>query len=432
MKTPQAVSIANSIKRQLIWLGSMLSLACVLLMFGFVLYFMESTTNIFMRLEAQSIINQAQLNPAKPLPQTPTFSAWVNWQDIPQAIRDNFANRQPSSNQIVESEVVNDQGELEFLYLMHHSDSNFGSLYLMSRHGEQELETALVGLISSAFTQSLTITLLIMALLFLVIGWLLKRSMEPLEMLSKWAQRLNQNPDQAIDTDFGITELNSIASQLQQGVKHVREANERERHFLKHASHELRTPLAIIQASLDTLNLQSAQQPTAQRSIQRALTASKKMIQLSNTLLWLARESDQTLSDSKLKPQRADISLICSQLIEDHYYLLHPDIKVQSNYQIKTLCIEVPLLSIVMANLIRNAFENSTQGPIEILITSHFFSIRNPISPDFSGLLDEPQNQKGFGLGLQLVQRICDKVAWQFDFQQSQTAATATIRWSIK
>lgn len=424
MKTNQAVSLAKSLRRQLIWLGTVLSIACVLLMFSFVLYFMESTTSIFMRLEAQSIINQAQINPAKPLPQSPTFSAWRNWQDIPQAIRHHFADDQPQADQIVESEMTNQQGDLEFLYLMHHTDHSYGSLFLMSRHGEQELETAFVGLLSSAFTQSLTITLLIMTLLFLIIGWLFKRSMEPLEMLNKWAKQLNQTPEKATDTDFGVTELNAIAKQLQQGVKQVQAANERERHFLKHASHELRTPLAIIQASLDTLNLQTAKEPATQRSVKRALTASNKMIQLSDTLLWLATENGK-----KLHPQQADVSQLCSQLIEDHRYLLHPDIKIQQDYQAQTLCIEVPLLAIVMANLIRNAFENSHQGPITVKLTSQSFSIYNLTKPVLSSEDNASLNPTGFGLGLQLVQRICHKMTWDFNCQQSDQDIKVTVYW---
>ena len=224
-----------------------------------------------------------------------------------------------------------------------------------------------------------------------------------------------------MSTIFPIEELNNIAAQLHEGVGRIQAFNQREQQFLKHASHELRTPLAIIQASLDTLNLQSNE--TSRPAVQRALKASANMRRLSAALLWLARESERPVDKSCIA-----VRDLCEQIINDHRYLLNNrQIDICSDISVDTLHIESDLFSIVVANLVRNAFMYSANGVIELKVSANGLHIANPVQAEARS--EKYNYSPGFGLGLQLVQRICSRLDWQFVFAVEQDFFIVTIAW---
>jgi signal transduction histidine kinase len=195
----------------------------------------------------------------------------------------------------------------------------------------------------------------------------------------------------------------------------------REQEFLKYASHELRTPLAIIQASLDTLELQC--DDSERTTVGRALKASANMRLLSTTLLWLARESEQPIERSQVAARA-----LCEQIIMDHRYLLESRaLEVKIRIGVDTLEIEGDLLSIIIANLIRNAFQYSAEGVISLEMNNSEVTITNPISPIDA---EEERTRAGYGLGLELVKRICNKLQWQFGFIHSFETVIVNVRWN--
>ena len=417
-----AIPLARTLRRQLLWIGLAMTLGCLALVFSFVVNAIELTTDNLTRLEAEAIAQEVQANPETPLPNSKRLSAWRSWQEIPEASRQYFDHKEVLLGEPVEAVKELENGEFEYLYLLHYQNDEFGSLYLLSHHSEQEIESAITQLLDSAIWQSVLLTLVILAVLFVVIAWFIRRTLEPLKLLSGWSKQLNQQPDQAIDINFPITELNEIAHQLRQGVDQVREANDREQQFLKHASHELRTPLAVVQASLDTVNLQLSNAKALadnpiRRPIQRALKASERMIQLSDTLLWLARESDKTIPK-----ETVDIKALCTQLVSDHQYLLRQkQLEIKLLIIVKSIEIEAPLFSIVLANLVRNALQHSGDGEVTIQLDQYYLQISNPAQGECDN------SEPSFGLGLQLVQRICQKTGWDFTFQHRDGQVQVTI-----
>lgn len=416
-------SLRQHISRQLIWVGSLLFVSCLMLMFVFVTYAMDAATDSLMRLEAEAIMGTMHQNPQAELPQRRDFSVYRGWQAIPESVRDKFNHEPILAGEALEAEVLLDDGSREFLYLMHHQHAEYGQMFILSRHSEEQINALMNQLLTVAINQSLGITLIVFLTLFLLIVWLIQRALEPVSMLSEWAKGLHHNPDIA-DESFPIKELNQLAGQLRQGVDQVKAANGREQEFLKHASHELRTPLAIVQASLDLLDLQT--EGNAKASVSRGLKASARMIRLSDALLWLARESDQPLAKTHLRP--ADL---CQQLVDDHRYLLnHRDVDVlmdKTSADTEVL-IEDALLSVVMANIIRNAFQHSGDGEIHIHISDQQMVISNPEETQ-TETCQPGLREPGFGLGLQLVERICEKQGWQFMFERQLPNVRVLLIW---
>jgi len=422
---PDAIPLARQLRRQLIWIGLTLSIACLLLMVVFVSLLSRTTNVHLMQLEARTIAQYAQQYPDKPLHQAGSTRAWRSWQSIPESIRQHFDHAALKDGQLLDVELETADNGTRYIELLRYQPETGPALYLASIYQGEDAELAFTALISDAFQQIFWVTLVIMLSLLVVITWLFRRALMPLKLLSQWANDLNRSPDQAIDIHFPVTELNDIASQLREGVDKVRASNEREQQFLKHASHELRTPLAVIQASLDTLEFQTPAQSPQNRPLERAQKASSRMIQLSDTLLWLARESDKTIPVTPVALQP-----LCQQLVDDHRYLLRGrPIRLHQQVTDTTVEIEAPLLSIVLANLIRNACQHSGvtesgQGEIHIQLDGQQLRITNPVDPQ------QRSGDQSFGLGLELVQRICKKLGWGFNFQLSEQQAEVTVQFT--
>jgi signal transduction histidine kinase len=414
-------NLAQQVRLQLLWLGIGLFFACLLLVTVFALRSANFTIDSLMQLEADSLLRQMSERPELPLPMGKSLSAYRRWEEIPASARQHFDGPPVTSGKFQEALVANNKGEVEYYYLLRQADDELGEIFLLSRYDRSEIFRAIEVFAKAAFGQALWLTLIIFTALFFLIRWLIHRTTEPLALLSRWATDLNNNPEQPSAANFPIAELNEIAQQLHEGVERIEAYNLREREFLKYASHELRTPLAIIQASLDTLALQS---DTPERpAVGRALRASTNMRLLSSALLWLARESEQPIEKS-----RVDAGSLCEQIIQDHRYLLeNREVEIRTRIDVEALEIESDLLAIVIANLIRNAFQYSVEGVINLEMSKHDFTITNPTSHEET---KDDSTRAGYGLGLQLVQRICKKLQWQFDFSRnSENNITVCVRF---
>jgi len=431
-KPAQVKSLSQQVRGQMILLGLGLFLASLLLSSLFSFHAIETTTKNLVKLEAESIVRRALANPNLPLPIDEMNTAYLRWSDIPTAIRHLFTEghieKSPETHgEILEATRVNDDGRREYFYLLHHIDEEFGDLFLLSRHDEADIETTSLRLFSTTLAQSFWSTLVIFSLLFFLIRWLIRRTSEPLVLLSQWADDLGKTPELPLKTDFPIQELNQLAAQLREGVNKIETYNRREREFLRYTSHELRTPLGIIQASLDTLKLQAGDRE--KRPLTRALRASDNVRRLSSTLLWLARESSKPIDKSVI-----NVKEMAAQIVDDHrYLLLEQDNNININCTIDSLLIEKDLFTIVFSNLIRNAFQHSTNGNIEIVMSSSELTITN-ISAGNKELdkVDDDRLIQSFGLGLKLVQRVCQKLSWQFEFSENLNQVSVSINWQVR
>jgi len=369
-------TLAQQVRWQLLWLGGGLLLACLLLLFIFTWHAAELATNNLMKLEAQSLLRQAVKNPDLSLPQGERFSAYRQWQEVPESLKQNFDRSLMDRGEIIEVVIESREKETQYLYFLHHIDDGYGEIFLFNRYSASEVDEYFNAFLNTALNQAIWLALIIFCLLFFLVSWLIRRTTEPLQLLSQWAVNLGKRPEKPLDINFSIEELNEIAMQLREGVDRIQAFNQREQQFLKHASHELRTPLSIIQASLDTLELQNHQ--ATQTIVKRALKASVNMSRLSTALLWLARESKSPIDKSRI-----DIYPLCQQVIDDHRYLLeNRKITIQTNIKINALLIEGDLFSIVLSNLFKNAFQHSADGAVKIEISNHCLQVSNPIKAD--------------------------------------------------
>lgn len=262
--------------------------------------------------------------------------------------------------------------------------------------------------------------ILIMTLLSAAGGyWLAGRVVAPVSRLAREmrdATPEGQSP--ALSGHFSEDELGEMARAFDSYIERLRAFIDRERAFTADVSHELRTPLAVIQGATEVLEGDNALDERQKRRIHRIERASRDMTELTGALLLLAREETAGAQPDEQCPVK-EVLLDCVEkhrhLIEGRDAALELDIAAQP-----LLPAERTLLSIVISNLIRNAFSYTETGKVAIRLLSDRLVVSDTgigIKADELARVFQRYYKgsasKGSGIGLSLVKRICDRYGWE-------------------
>ncbi|WP_373960402.1 sensor histidine kinase [Vibrio gigantis] len=345
--------------------------------------------------------------------QNPTFQAFLSYSEVPTQFQQAFDWDTFDNDAIYEhydSPVRNESGQ--YLYAAKHSISGTDeSLYIISEYDEAiylklfELNPPeSVNQINSAFIAIGALLLLV----FLIIRLLIHRVTKPIITLSKWSESLDVNNTQGL-AKFRYKEIDQLASQLVKSVQGERQANERESFFLRAASHELRTPIATISASGDMLVRLSDSIPNSgQRAIARIQRSATNMIALVTTLLWMSRNSEIETNYEQIK-----LTPLINNIIESQRYLLkNKEVEIKINIEPEEHPLPRELTEVVLTNLVRNAFQHGGSGEIRIAVSQTQFDVTNRLEDE--NITHDPEQQTSFGIGLELIDRVCQNQGWRF------------------
>jgi signal transduction histidine kinase len=224
-------------------------------------------------------------------------------------------------------------------------------------------------------------------------------------------------PDQpAFEVDTKFSETRHIEQTLLDSKNNIAGYFRREQEFSRFASHELRTPIMVIKGSADILSRVPEQPRVAQKAIARLQLASEEMRVLTEAFLLLGKENvePQHYGDHEL--------IVClNQQLEELAPLFA---KQGAEYQLREKdsgVVHAPesFITIVINNLIKNAFSYSV-GDIEIELNSTQLVVVNRHDGN------ETYNA-GYGCGLVIVQRICERMSWPFELEDDGVRFTAKI-----
>ncbi|KZK77216.1 Sensor histidine kinase GlrK [Pseudovibrio sp. Ad46] len=252
----------------------------------------------------------------------------------------------------------------------------------------------------------------ILVLVFLLSQFLNQRINRRIAALQEWADTLNETSAVERRPDFHYDELNKIGDHLSNAARRLGRFVEREHSFLRHASHELRTPITIISGSTSVME-KIATDDKQRKVTARIKRASHSMETIVATLLWLGREQEPNPDLEKV-----DLSTLLDEVIEDHKYLLCGK-GVVLNVNLPALTIDAPRvpLSIIAANIIRNAFQHTQHGQIDISISPKDIVICNQAA-DLSEQESKIVFEESYGVGLSLIRRIARRLNWTFQIEQ--------------
>ena len=289
-------------------------------------------------------------------------------------------------------------GEEDKHFLVHAHPSGKGLLYLVFNDDADDY------LDPYEDRLHLVIRLIGLALLLgcIVFGiWLVRHITRPLDRLRQRVAHLT--PDQVdFVPDAPWQELREIELALLAGKHEVAAVFAREQEFSRFASHELRTPNMVIQGSAALLGKVTDLPAPAARAASRIRAASDEMALLTETFLLLGRK------EAVERPPQWVAPLIERELTRLAPLLQRENLDIRLNLDEQSE-VQAPLslLAIALGNLLKNALSYA-EGHIEIALQGQVLTISNPTAA-------APDQILGYGCGLTIIQRICEKLGWQIE-----------------
>lgn len=262
-----------------------------------------------------------------------------------------------------------------------------------------------------------------------LLGWLLARKViEPVVRLSRQVRHPDQLLDEApqLARDYAGDEVGQLAASFDTTLGLLRRALMRERLFTSDVSHELRTPLMVLASSCELLLESPGLDERGRDRVRRMAAATEEMRGLVQTFLLLARarQDDGGATQSSLREVADALVEQWRPAIEAKG--LHFDYRPQ---QAGIAQYNGPLLRSVMGNLLRNAWHYTERGQIVLCLGEYGFMVEDsgvgiPVAEREA--MFQPfvrggsARGEGLGLGLSLVQRICESQGWNVELSDAQ------------
>lgn len=274
------------------------------------------------------------------------------------------------------------------------------------------------------------------------LGWVLaRRVMAPVVRLARQVRHRDQLLGLAppLAPDYAADEVGELAVAFDATLGRLRQALTRERMFTSDVSHELRTPLMVLASSCELLLENPALDSRARSQVERIARACEEMRDLVQTFLMLARTQRE---DATMTP-KVTLQSVADELIAlwrgpiESKGLQLTVCSVMSD-QSSGISYNATFLHAVMGNLLRNALHYTDHGFITLTLQSDGFLVEDSgvgIPEEKREAMFEPfvrgneQRGEGLGLGLSLVQRICENQGWSVSLSPMEPHG---CRFSVK
>jgi two-component system, OmpR family, sensor kinase len=259
--------------------------------------------------------------------------------------------------------------------------------------------------------------LAIVPLAYLLVGWVARTALRPLDDLRNSIAKRGETRLDPIDAQRQPTELAAITESMNGFMTRLSQSLEGERAFASSAAHELRTPVAIALAQVQRLQAETAD-PSASAAVRRIEEALQRMARLVARLLQTARaEAGVGLSNTL-----TDLAMMLRHVTDES--LRHADRTGRLQLSLPDAPVLSPMdgdaFAIVAGNLIDNAFQHgATTGTVAVsLDQAGTLRVVNDCPPvDLSDLGRLTQRlhrgqaaRDGFGLGLYIADKITRQV----------------------
>jgi signal transduction histidine kinase len=235
-----------------------------------------------------------------------------------------------------------------------------------------------------------------------------------------------------LSTGYTNDEVGRLAQAFDRTISMLQQSLLRETLFTSDVSHELRTPLMVIKSSCDLLIEKDQLDDYSRQRINTISKAAREIKELVDAFLILARgnETEQehaTLSsiiqrDLNVWQQQSEAKGLSFTLEEQ-----------ATKHEDPEGLLPVPMLRTVLNNLIRNAIHHTKEGGITLISNAEGFELCDTgpgISTSDKESIFKPfyrggsgdRNSHGMGLGLSLVQRICEREQWEIAVSDNNPA----------
>jgi signal transduction histidine kinase len=257
---------------------------------------------------------------------------------------------------------------------------------------------------------------LFLGIVMVITSFLISRSLfKPFNKTLQKLKNFNIKELQPIKLKQSNThEFNQMNQFIEQMTEKVNRDYRNLKEFSENASHEIQTPLAIAKGKLELLLQSNDLDEKKMDMIESAYKSIDHISKLGSSLTLLSKIENLEFSDG----QQTAISDLLKKALKDFEELfLMKQIQVESSIsEDVTLRNNPDLLKILINNLLTNALRHNQEGGrIKIELNQNEFMIANTgeplkIAPEqlFERFKKDRQSGSSLGLGLAIVQKICD------------------------
>lgn len=369
-----------------------------------IIYIMDSMS--------ENYIAQYQLDRSTPMPKDEDFVFYAETEQMPQELA-LYISKNSLWTGFRSIELSN------LMYLIGRTKLNADDFLTIAylKTDDSELSISVNAYLNEAFVPILWAVIVTFILSIFMIVYMTLKFIRPLRDLKDWTSQLNENNKITNVPNFKFEELNELANTLAGSLNENLRLIEKDKFFLRAASHELRTPISVSSINVELMNMYIETQnvsPKLTVPLLRIENAVKDMQQLSETLLWLDHEGGSSIESTQFDLQSA-IDTIVS---DSRYLLTNKKVDITINCENSNITCNFPSFKIVLGNIIRNAMQYTSNGIIEINLDKRMALIKNvdsnetPVNADNANNADN--SDYGYGLGLILVEKICNQGDWQY------------------
>ena len=255
------------------------------------------------------------------------------------------------------------------------------------------------------------------------------RIIHPIRQLAYQVTAFKNQPDESLDlSEFSDDEIGVLARKLQHYHEQLKHLLIREKEFASNVSHELRTPVTSISLAAEVLATNKNLSPIEFARIQRIQRAVGEISELIETFLILAQIDNESTKYNHI----CKMGPIVRKVVEQQSVWLGDkpvEVMIEENEQLEVSG-HPGILSVLVANLVRNAFRYTERGSITVSLASKQLTVS-----DTGVGIDLPLQAQIFkrhvkantddtnnigGLGLAIVQRICERYGWNVSFESKK------------
>lgn len=231
-----------------------------------------------------------------------------------------------------------------------------------------------------------------------------------------------------LSSGYTNDEVGRLAQAFDRTIGMLQESLLRESLFTSDVSHELRTPLMVIKSSCELLIEKDQLDEYTRQRIDIINKATSEIQELVDAFLTLAR-GKETEQESASIENVIQKSLHEWQSQAQEKGLAFTLEECSKGLESPDGLFPAPLLRTVLNNLIFNAIHHTKEGGITLTVQQAGFIVSDTgvgISEDEKQAVFKPfyrgesQNRKGLGLGLSIVQRICQREEWTITISDNQ------------
>ncbi|MCZ4337215.1 sensor histidine kinase [Shewanella colwelliana] len=267
----------------------------------------------------------------------------------------------------------------------------------------------------------LAVTFLLFILFGFAISKLIRRLVSPVRQLSEQL-KLVQAPSEFKVSSGAALEFSELAASLNQYQRQIDKLIKQEQAFSRYASHELRTPLTVIQGAGRLLQ-QQGNEAFKIRQRDRIVNAANDMQNTIDALLSLVRHEDEHYSEQQRILTQAELSKVIryvQPLADSKTVVIDVDIQAEP-----LIAPSEAVVRMLLINLLSNAINASEGGEIELKVNQEAIWVVD----HGRGLTRNERDQQGHGLGLLIVDALCQRYQWQFSLQETDPGCIAMLHF---